>query len=158
MEIHDVLAGIAVLIGLVGIVLVFLPGLALQVAAVAVWAFEESTVTGWAVLAVVVVLAVATSVLKYLYPGRRLRAAGLPGWLLLAAVLVAIVGLFVVPVIGAPLGFTATIYLFERARHGAARAWPSTKQALRAVLTSIGIELGGGFVIVAVFVLGALLT
>lgn len=158
MEIHDFLAGFAVLAGLVGIVVVVLPGIVLQVIAVTVWAFEESTAVAWSVLIVVVGLAVAASVLKYLFPGRRLRAAGLPGWLLLTAVMVAIVGLFVIPVVGAPLGFVLTVYTFERARKGKAQAWPSTKRALRAVLTSIGIELAGGFLIAGVYFAGVLLT
>lgn len=64
MEIHDILAGFAVLAGLVGIVVVVLPGIVLQVIAVTVWAFEESTVVAWSVLTVVVGLAVAASVLK----------------------------------------------------------------------------------------------
>lgn len=158
MEVHDILAGLAVIAGLVGIVVVLLPGITLQVIAVAVWAFEESTIVGWTVLAVVVGLAVTATVLKYLFPGRRLKEAGVPGWVLLAAVTVAVVGLFVVPVVGGPLGFVLTIYVFERKRKGQAMAWPSTKRALRAVLTSIGIELAGGFAIAAVFFAGALLT
>lgn len=158
MEIHDILAGIGVLVGLVGIVLVFLPGLALQVAAVAIWAFEESTILAWVVLGVVITLALGATILKYLFPQRRMRAEGVPGWVLFVAVIAAVVGLFVVPVIGAPLGFVLTVYVFERVRRGAARAWPSTKSALKAVLTSTGIELAGGFLILIVFVLGVFLT
>lgn len=158
MEIHDILAGIGVLVGLVGIVLVFLPGLILQVAAVLIWAFEESNPIAWVVLGLVVVIAVGATVLKYLYPHRRLAAAGLPGWVLFVAVVAGAIGLFAIPVVGAPIGFVLTIYVFERARHGSGRAWPSTKAAVRAVLTSIGIELAGGFLILIVFVAGALLT
>ncbi|HEU4894755.1 MAG TPA: DUF456 domain-containing protein [Acidimicrobiia bacterium] len=158
MEVHDILAGIGVLVGLVGIVLVFLPGLVLQVAAVFFWAFEESSPTGWVVLAMVVVIAGTAMIFKYLHPGRQLRAAGLPGWLLFLAVMAATVGLFAVPVVGAPLFFVATIYVFERVRRGRAQAWPSTKAAVRALVTSIGIELAGGFLILVVFVAGAFLT
>ena len=158
MEAHDVLAGIVVLAGLVGIIVPILPGLVLQVFAVALWAWEESTTVGWVVLVVVVALAIAASIFKYLSPGRRLKEAGLPGWLLLTAVIVGIVGLFVIPVVGAPIGFVLTIYLFERARKGGAQAWPSTKTALSAVAQSIGIELAGGFLIAVTFFAGALAT
>lgn len=158
MEIHDLLAGVAVLVGLVGIVVPVLPGLAVQVVAIGLWAFEESSVEGWVVIGLVFTIAVATSISKYLSPGRRLRDAGIPGWLLLSAVLIATIGLFVVPVVGAPIGFVLTIYLFERSRRGKDRAWPSTKTALRAVFTSIGIELAGGFAITVVFFGGVLLT
>ena len=158
MELHDVLAGIAVLAGLIGIVVLLLPGLALQVAAVAIWAFEESTFVGWVVLGLVLALAVGASVVKYMLPGRRLKQQGVPGSVLLMAVVVAVVGLFAIPLIGAPLGFILTVYVFERMRRGKEMAWPSTKSALRAVFTSIGIELAGGFLIAIVFVGGALLT
>ena len=156
MEIHDFLAGVVVLIGLIGIVVVILPGLVLQVVAVGIWALEDASTEGWVVFGLVTAIAIAASVLKYLSPGRRLKRAGIPGWLLLVAVLVAVVGLFVIPVVGAPLGFVLTIYGFERSRKGKERAWPSTKNALRAVFTSIGIELAGGFAIAVVF-FGALL-
>lgn len=157
MELHDFLAGLAVLVGLIGIVVVILPGLALQVLAVGIWALEESSVAGWVVFGLVAAIAVTATILKYLSPGRRLKRAGIPGWLLLAAVLVAIVGFFAIPVVGAPLGFIVTIYGFERSRKGRALAWPSTKRALGAVLASIGIELAGGFAIATVFFAGALL-
>jgi len=157
-EVHDVLVGLVVLAGLVGIVVPILPGIALQAVAVAVWAYEESNLTGWLVLGLALALAVTATVLKYLFPGRRLKATGISGWVLLAAVLVGIVGLFAIPVVGAPIGFVLTIYGFERARKGKALAWPSTKSALRAVLTSIGIELVGGFLIAVVFLAGSLLT
>lgn len=158
MEIHDILAGIGVLVGLVGIVLVFLPGLAVQVISVAIWAFEESTVVSRVVLGAVIALALGATVLKYLFPQRRMRAEGVPGWVLFVAVLVAVFGLFVIPVVGAPLGFVLTVYVFERVRRGPTQAWPSTKSALKAVLTSTGIELAGGFLILLVFVVGAFLT
>lgn len=158
MEIHDVLAGIGVVAGLVGIVLVFLPGLLLQVFSVGLWAFEESTTIGWIVLGVTVGLALMATILKYVFPQRRLRAEGVPGWVLLVAVLVAIGGLFVIPILGAPIGFVVTIYVFERVRRGPARAWPSTKTALKALMTSTGIELAGGFLILLVFSAGVFLT
>lgn len=157
LELHDVLAGLAVLVGLAGTVVPVLPGLALQVAAVVIWAFEESSPTGWAVLTLVVAVAMAASILKYLYPGRQLKEGGVPGWVLFVAVIVGIICFFPIPVVGGPLGFVATVYVFERARRGREQAWPSTKTALKAVLQSIGIELGGAFLVTLVFFSGALL-
>ena len=156
LEVHDLLAGLVIVIGLVGVVAVFVPGLALQVVAVTLWAFVESSSWAWAVLMVVVGIAVSATVLKYLNPGRRLRAAGIPGWLLLTAAAAAFLGFFVVPVVGAPIGFVLSIYVFERRRKGKTAAWPSTKQALRAIAASIGIELAGAFLIAVVFFAAAL--
>lgn len=156
MEFHDFLAGLAVLIGLIGIVVVFLPGLVLQVIAVVIWAFEESTPTAWVVMTLVILLAGIATVLKYMFPQKRLKEAGVPGWVLFLAVVVAIVGLFLIPVVGAPLGFVAAVYVFEWVRTDRDRAWPSTKVALKAVLASTGIELAGGFLITVVFFTAAI--
>ena len=133
-----------------------MPGLALQVLAVVIWAVVESSFWGWATLAAVLLVALAATVLKYLHPGRRLRAAGIPHWLLLVAATAAVVGFFVIPVVGAPLAFALSIYVFERRRRGKTAAWPSTKAALGAIATSIGIELAGAFVIAVIFFAGAI--
>lgn len=158
MEVHDLLTGVAVLIGLAGIVLVFLPGLLLQVAAVLLWAMTVSDPVGWVVFGLVLALAMAATILKYAFPRRHLTAAGVPGWLIFLALIGAVVGLFAIPLVGAPIGFVVVIYLFERVRRGPVQAWPSTKTAVRAVLTSTGIELAGGLLILFVFVAGAFLT
>lgn len=156
MEIHDLLAGVAIAVGLVGIVVVLVPGLPLETLAVVLWAFEEGTGLATTVAVVAVVVALAVTVLKYQRPGRRLREAGISRVQLLLAVLLGIVGFFVVPVIGGPLAFVAGIYLFQKARGGRDQAAQSTRAALKAIALSIGIELGGGFVIAAVW-LGAVL-
>jgi uncharacterized protein len=68
LEVHDFLAGLVVLIGLIGIVVVILPGLVLQVLAVGIWALEEASAEGWVVFGLVSAIAIAASVLKYLSP------------------------------------------------------------------------------------------
>lgn len=158
MEAHDLLAGLGVLLGLVGILLVFLPGLIIEVAAVAIWASVESTAVAWIVLGLTVALAVLATVLKFAFPHRKLREAGISARLILLALVAAVIGLFVIPGMGAPIAFVLTIYTFERARRGRSEAWPATKTAVGAVLASVGIELAGGFLILAVFVGGAFLT
>lgn len=147
-----------IVLGLGGIVVPVLPGLALQVVAVALWAFEEASGTGWALAGLCLAIAATATVLKYTRPGRRLKEAGVPTWVLALAVAVGVVGFFVIPVVGALLAFVLAIYVFERARAGRERAWPSTKTALTAIVQSIGIELGGGLAILIVFVTGVLLT
>lgn len=157
MEIHDLIAGVAIAVGLVGIVVVLIPGLPLEVVAVVLWAFEEGTglATGAAVIAVVI--AVTVTVLKYLRPGRRLREAGVPRAQLLLAVVAAIIGFFAIPVIGGPLAFVGALYLLQRIRVGAERAGQATRVALGAIAVSIGIELSGGFLIAALWLAAVLL-
>ena len=158
MDLIDFLAGLGVLVGLVGVVVAVVPGLVLQVIAVTIWAFEKGTAVGWVVLGLVLAIAATATILKYAFPHRRLRQEGVPGWILFVGVVVAAIGFFVIPVIGAPIGFIVTVYVFERVRRGPTQAWPSTKTALKAVLTSMGIELAGGFAIVLVYFTGVLVT
>ncbi len=153
---HDLLAGFGILIGLVGTVLVLLPGILIVVASVVVWAVVESSAAGWVALGVALVVGVATTVLKYLFPGRNLRRAGVPTSHLLLALLVAVVAFFVIPVVGAFVGFVVAVYLLQRQRMGAERAWPATTAALRAIALSIGIELAGGFVIATVWLVAVI--
>lgn len=157
MEIHDLIAGVVIAIGLVGIVVVLIPGLPLQVIAIVLWAFEEGTTLGTAVAVVAVVVALVVTVLKYQRPGKRLRETGVSRSELLLAVLAGVIGFFVIPVVGGPLGFVAGLYLFQRARKGKERATQSTRAALGAIALSIGIELAGGFLIATVWLMAALL-
>jgi uncharacterized protein len=146
----DVIVGLVVVVGLVGIVVPVLPGLLLVWAAVAVWCTERQDTTGWIVLAVVTALALAGSALKYLLPGRRMRTEGVPTLTMVAGGALGLVGFFVVPVVGLFLGFVLGVYLAERRRlrqHDA--AWASTIVALKAAGWSMVIELLTGLLIAA---------
>lgn len=157
MEIHDLIAGIAIAVGLVGIVVVLIPGLPLETVAVVLWAFEDGTTLGWVAAMGALVLTVAVTALKYLRPGRKLRQAGVSTKLLLLAVGAGVVGLFLIPVVGGPLLFVAAIYILQRSRVGSERAGQATRVALGAIAVSIGIELAGGFLIAALWLTAALL-
>jgi len=152
-----VLVGVAILIGLVGIVVIVLPGLLLVWAAVAVWALVERTGVAWGVLSFATVLVAMGTAAKYVLPGRRMRDAGVPGRSVLTGVALGIVGFFVIPVVGLLIGFVLGIYLAERIRlggHGA--AWPSTVHALKAVGLGILIELLAGLLIAATWLIAVI--
>jgi uncharacterized protein YqgC (DUF456 family) len=142
-----VLVGTAILVGLVGVVLPFLPGAFLVLGAILVWAVVEGSATGWVVFSIALVFTAIAQVLKYTVPGRQLRARGIPNSTLLLGAVVGIVGFFVVPIVGLPIGFVLGIYLAELNRvRDLANAWRATVQALRAVGWSMLIELvGAGF-------------
>ena len=150
---------VLILIGMVGIVVPVIPGLFIVLAAVFVWAFDTGTTLAWTVFGVSAVLWAAGIALQYAVPGRRLRVAGVRRSTLVLAVLVGIVGFFVIPVVGGPVGFVLGIYLVELG-HSRDRgtAWASTKAALKAVFTSIGIELLAALAITVTWVVGVLLS
>jgi uncharacterized protein YqgC (DUF456 family) len=154
----EVLVALAIAVGLVGILVPILPGSVLVLAAILVWTFEVGGATAWAVFGLAAAVLVAGAVVKYLVPNRRLKDAGIPGSTQWVGAALGVVGFFVVPVVGLFIGFVLGVYLAEYRRLGASAAWPSTKHALRAVGTSILIELVAGVVATFVWVAGVVLT
>jgi uncharacterized protein YqgC (DUF456 family) len=154
----EILVALAIAVGIVGVVVPVLPGTVLVLGAVLVWALDLGTTTAWAVFAVAATLLVAGSVVKYLVPGRRLKASGVPNRTMLAGALLGFVGFFVLPVVGLLVGFVLGVYLAERARVGGAAAWPSTKHALRAVGVSILIEVVAACLAAVAWVIGVVIT
>jgi len=151
----NVLVGFVMLVGLVGIVVPLLPGLPLIWAAVLVWAIVAQTTSGWVVLGLATALTMTGILLQYLLPGRRMAAAGVTTSSTVAGVALGIAGFFVIPVVGAFLGFVLGVYLAERLKLGAhAAAWPATKHALKAIALSMGIELLTGLAVVTTWLIG----
>lgn len=151
----DLLVGLAVLVGLVGIVVPVLPGSILILGAVLVWAAASATAVGWVVFALVTTLLVVGGIVKYAVPGRGLKTAGVPSRTLVAGGLLGIVGFFVIPVVGLVVGFVLGVYLAELQRVGLDAAWPSTRAALRATGLSLLIELAAGLLAAAAWLVGA---
>lgn len=150
-ELGELAVGLIIVVSLFGIVVPFLPGLVMEVIAILLWAIVKGDETAWAVAIVALVLAGIGTFVKYSIPKRKLNEGGIPNRTLLIATAVAIVGLFVIPVVGAPIGFVLAIYISERLRVGPEQAWPATKTSLGAVATSIGIELATGLIIAAIW-------
>ena len=145
-----------IVVGLIGIIVPVLPGLVLVLGGVLVWALLENSPLAWTIFAVSAVIAVAGYVLQYTLPGRRMRERGVSSSTLLLAMAFGVVGFFVVPVVGAILGFVLGIYLVELSRsRDRSQAWTRTKHALVAVLHSMGIELAAALAITALYVAGA---
>ena len=152
------LVAVMILIGILGTVVPVLPGPALALAGVALWAVIEPSTTAWTVLGVCVVLVVAGFVLSYLLPGRRLERAGVPRSSLLLAAAAGIVGFFVIPLLGLPIGFVAGLYVAEARRIGSERARTSTVHALKAVALNIAIDLATVLIVAATWFVAALQT
>jgi uncharacterized protein len=138
-----VLVGLAIVVGICGIVVPVLPGSSLILAAVVIWSLVAQDPVGWWVLGISAVAAIIGWVLQYLIPGRRMRAVGVPNLTLIVGAVVGVVGMVVIPVAGLPIGFVVGVLAAELVRLRALdKAWPSTVHALRAALLSYGIELG----------------
>lgn len=158
-----VLVGALMVTGLIGSALLVLPGLALIWGSTLIWALVAQSAAGWWVFGIATVIWLAASVIMWLVPGRRMKAAGISTWTLLAGVACGIVGFFVIPVVGLFVGFVGGIFLAQtlRAQRGEMTSmtpWQATKLALRAVGTNILIELLAGMLIIGTWLGSLLLT
>lgn len=155
----NVLVGIAMLVGTVGIVVPVLPGLFLVWAATLLWAIEVHSTAGWVVFAIATLLYAGGLVAKYVLPGRQMKRAGVDSRFVAVALVVAVIGFFVIPVIGAAIGFVATIFLLELGKHHSrGAAWRATLHAIKAVGLNLGLELATAFAIIMTWAVGVYLT
>ena len=69
--------------------------------------------TAWTVLAVATVALVISGVVKYTWPGKRMREAGVSNRALVVGGVLGIVGFFVIPIVGLFIGFVLGDYLAE---------------------------------------------
>ncbi|NLJ54126.1 MAG: DUF456 domain-containing protein [Intrasporangiaceae bacterium] len=153
------LCAILLVVGTIGIVVPVLPGLLIVLGAVLLWAIGTGGTTAWIIFGIAAVVWVVGVVAQFLIPGRKLKTQGIGLGTLTLAVIAAIIGFFVIPVVGAFVGFVLAIYLVEMTRsRDSSAAWTRTKQALRAILHSMGIELITAFAIAVLFVVGVLIT
>ena len=152
------IAGVAILAGVLGVLIPVLPGLLLCWLGVLLWALLGDAGGGvrWLVLGLATVVALAGTVVKYLWPGKRLKSTGVPTSSLAAAGVLGLIGFFVVPVVGLVLGFVLGMWLAERARLGPGQAWPSTRGALGAVGLSLLVEFAAALGVAVVWVFGLL--
>lgn len=154
----EILVALAIAVGLVGIAVPMLPGSLLVFVAILVWATEVGGTTAWLILAVASACLLTGTVVKYLVPGRRLKASGVPTSTLLLGAVLGVIGFFVVPVVGLVLGFVLGVYLGELQRLGRAQAWPATVEALKAVGLSMLIEFSAALLAALVWFGGVLAT
>ena len=154
-----ILVAVAIAVGLVGVLVPLLPGTLLVYAAIAVWAFVEQNTVGWVVLGVVTAVLGASLLIKYLWPVKRMRAADVSPTTLAAGAVAGVIGFFVIPVLGLLVGFVLGVYLAELAhRRDQRRAWASTVHAVKGAALSVGVELAGGLLATAAWVVGVVLT
>jgi uncharacterized protein len=136
-----------------------LPGILLVYGAILVWAVAEHNVTSWVTLGVVTALIGATTLIKYMWPMKRMRAADVRTRSLVAGGVLGVIGFFVIPVVGLLIGFVLGIYLAELINRRNQRvAWTSTKHALKGVALSVGVELAGALLATVAWVAGVYLT
>jgi uncharacterized protein YqgC (DUF456 family) len=148
----EVLIGLVMAVGLVGVIVPVLPGLLLIAGAAVVWAIAEGTAVAWSVVAAMVAVLALGTYLKYRVPGRALKEQQVSTrtWVLVAVG--GIVGFFVIPVVGAVLGVVLGCYVGEWLRYRShPPAWASTKRVLVGVGKGMALEFVAGIVAIGLW-------
>lgn len=127
-----VLAALAYIVGLTGIIVPVLPGTITIVIATLVWAIVIGGWPAWIAFAIVLVLGAIGMTCSYVLTGRRLKEAEVPMWPVLVGIASGIVGIFVIPFLGLPIGFLIGLYVAESLRlkdwrKGLDNAWIAIK-------------------------------
>ncbi len=155
----EVLVGLAIAVGLVGIVVQILPGNVLVLGSVLVWAWVTGGTAAWVCFAVAALVIVLAEIGQWLLAGRHMRRAEVPWSTLAVGGLAGIVGFFVVPVVGLFLFFTLAVLVMEYLRRRDVRAaWRATVAALQATAITIGVQLLGGLAATGVWAVGLFVT
>jgi hypothetical protein len=156
----QVLVGLVMVAGIVGILLPVLPGLLLIWAAGLWWTIADGGgATRWTVLAIMTVLLAVGTIAKYVLPARSAAARGAPLGTLVVGAIGAVIGFFVIPLVGLIVGGVLGIYLAEYVRlREAGRAWDSTRAALVAIGIGLLIELSAGVLMFGTWLAGVWIT
>jgi uncharacterized protein YqgC (DUF456 family) len=141
-------------VGLAGTVLPILPGIWL------IWgsALASAVLVGegsgaWVMVAVITVLAVGGTAAGIYVPQRRASAIGVPWWGQVIAAVLSVVGLFAIPIVGAPIGFTVGIVASSLVQTRDVRAaWTATLSSLRSMLVASGVQFAAGVAMVLAWV------
>ncbi|PKQ32053.1 MAG: DUF456 domain-containing protein [Actinobacteria bacterium HGW-Actinobacteria-2] len=155
----EVIVGLIIVVGLIGIVVTVLPGGLLIGAAIGVWAAFTHTAVGWWTFGIAATVLILGAVGSKVLMARQTQQAGTANASLIFAAVLGIVGFFVVPLIGLPLGFVLGLWLAEYVRlRDTRRAWASAKVGLKATGWGMLIELASGLIAGSVWLAAATLT
>ena len=149
-----VIVGAAIAVGIVGTVVPVLPGLWLiWVACLFYGIIAGFGSAGGVAMLLITLLAVGGTLAGIVLPNRSAGASGVSRLGRLLALVLAIVGFFVIPVIGAPLGFAVGILAAALVQtRDLTAAWTSTRATIGAMLAASGVQLGAGVVMGVIWV------
>ncbi|MFE2130119.1 MULTISPECIES: DUF456 domain-containing protein [Streptomyces] len=147
------LVGLVLLFGLVGVLVPGVPGTWLVWAGLLWWSLLERSALSWSLLVAATALLLLVQAVKWQLPARRPHEVPATPRTAVFAGAGALLGFVLVPVVGAVPGFVGGVYLCERLRLGGhGEAWASTRAVMRAVGTSVLVELFGCLLVVGAWV------
>lgn len=146
-----IFAAVLMVLGLGGVVIPLLPGLALiWVVALGYGLTVGFGAFGTATMVVLTVLLALSIVLGFVIPKRSTDAHGVSRISQVAALIGAIIGFFAIPIVGVPIGALIGVLLAERAdKQDWQLAWQSTKALAKGLGLNVLAQLAIGMVMIA---------
>ena len=135
-----------VVVGVCGIVVPVLPGSLAILAGLLVWAIWGGSSFGWLVFGIGAVFVLAGSLAQYLITGRRLKEREIPSRSVIIGLVCGVIGLFVLPFLGLPIGFTVGLLASEyvrvrNLREAASTSWAALKSVGLGMLVELSLAL-----------------
>lgn len=151
-----ILCGLAIAVGVAGVIVPVLPGSILIGVSLLAWAIWGGAGTlGWVVFGIGIVFVISGMAASAVLTGRKLKQHGIPNRSVLIGVVLGIVGVFVIPVVGLFVGFAAGLLVSEVLRtRNFGTALRSSGAALKATGIGILVELGLACAAASTWVIG----
>lgn len=111
--IWSIICGLAILVGVTGVIIPVLPGSLLIGAALLTWAIVINQPVGWLVFGLGAVFVATGMISSAVLTGRAMKKRAIPGRSVVFGVVLGIVGFFVIPVVGLLIGFVLGLFLSE---------------------------------------------
>jgi uncharacterized protein YqgC (DUF456 family) len=152
-----VIAGVLLVVAAVGVVYPVLPGSAIAIATLLVWAVVTGSWAAWVTAIVGSLLCAVGWSASAVLTGRRLRQLEVPWWSVAIAAVAGVAGMFLIPVVGIFVGFAVGLLVSEAIRHqDVSRAVHYSIETLKAMGKGVIVELALLCAAAAVWSAGAL--
>ncbi len=145
-ELIAALSVVLVVVGVCGIVVPVLPGSLAILGGLLVWAIWGGSPFGWLVFGIGATFVAAGASAQYLITGRRLKERAIPNRSVIIGLVAGVIGLFVIPFLGLPIGFTIGLLASEYARvrnlrEAASTSWTALKSVGLGMLVELALAL-----------------
>ncbi|SNU00884.1 hypothetical protein SAMN06298212_104102 [Ruaniaceae bacterium KH17] len=151
----SVIAGILLVVAALGTVFPILPGSMLAIGALLVWALVIGGWNGWLVFIIGAVVCGVGMFASTILAGTRLKKREIPNSSILVGALCGFVGMFLIPVVGLPVGFVLGLYGSEWLRlRDMKLAVQASVVAIKAVGLGMIVEFLCVCLAIATFVVG----
>ena len=153
------LVALAMVVGIIGTIIPFLPGLPIVWASALLYGVVEGFgAVGWVCFTIITLVGIGGLVAAVVVPKRHVEGGGAPFSTIVVGAIGAVIGFFLIPIVGLMVGGVLGVLIAERFRtQDWGLAWQSTKRALVGFGLGALVQMGAGVVMMTTWVAWVLL-